>query len=211
MYKLRPFLPLEVIKNVYYSLIYSHILYAIEVWGSAFKTELNKVLILQKRTIRLMTFNDGFPLIPGPLRPTDPIFIKLNFMKVEDIYKCQVFKFVFKSLYQTSPLQFHNWFEFNHEKYIHRTRSNFHTTDGTIIKNLFIPSARTTNYGFKQLRVVGPRIWNALPSYLKNENSLYVFLKNLKLYLISKYLQSSQLYAHICIFTPPPPPTHNFL
>ena len=49
MYKLRPFLPLKVMKNVYHSLIYSHILYDIEVWGSAFKTELNKVLILQKK------------------------------------------------------------------------------------------------------------------------------------------------------------------
>ena len=175
-------------KNVYYSLIYSHILYAIEVRGSAFKTELNKVLILQKRTIRLVTFNDGFPLIPGPLWPTDPLFIKLNFMKVKDIYKYQVSISVFKSLNQTSPLQFHSWCKLNHEKYMHRTRSNFNTTDGTIIKNLFIPSARTANYGFKQLRVIGPRIWNALPSYLKNENSLYVFLKNLKLYLISRYL-----------------------
>ena len=132
-----------------------------------------------------MTFNDGFPLIPGPLSPTDPIFIKLNFMKVEDIYKYQVSKFVFKSLNQTSPLQFHNWFKLNHEKYMHRTRSNFNTTDGTIIKNLFIPTA---NYGFKQMRVVGPRIRNALPSYLKNENVLYIFLKNLKLYLISRYV-----------------------
>ena len=188
MYKLRPFLPLKVMKNVYYSLIYSHILYAIEVWGSAFKTELNKVLILQKGAIRLVNFNDGFPLIPGPLRPTDPIFIKLNFMKVEDIYKYQVFTFVFKSLNQTTPLQFHNWFKLNHEKHMHRTGSNFNTTDETIIKNLFIPSARTANYGFKQLRMISPRIWNALPSYLKNENSLYVFLKNLKLYLISRYL-----------------------
>ena len=32
MYKLRPFLPLIVMKNVYYSLIYSQIIYAIEVW-----------------------------------------------------------------------------------------------------------------------------------------------------------------------------------
>ena len=79
MYKLRPFLPLKVMKNVYYSLIYSHIIYAIGARGSAFKTELNKVLILQKRVIRLMTFNDGFPLIPGSLRPTDPIFAKIEF------------------------------------------------------------------------------------------------------------------------------------
>ena len=43
MYKLRPFLPLKVMRNVYYSLVYSHIIYAIEAWGSAFKTELEKI------------------------------------------------------------------------------------------------------------------------------------------------------------------------
>ena len=57
-----------------------------------------------------------------------------------------------------------------------------------LLKTCLIPSVRTANYGFKQLIVVSHRIWNALPSYLKNENSLYVFLKNLKLYLISRYL-----------------------
>ena len=67
MYKLRHFLPLKVMKNVYYSLIYSHIIYAIEVWGSASKTELDKILILQKRVMRLVTFNDEFPAIPCPL------------------------------------------------------------------------------------------------------------------------------------------------
>ena len=37
--------------------------------------------------------------------------------------------------------------------------------------------ARTTNYALKQLRVTGPRIWNALPTYIKNELSFHVFLK----------------------------------
>ena len=40
MYKLRPFLTLNVMNNVYYSLVYSHIIYAIVVWGSAFKPSL---------------------------------------------------------------------------------------------------------------------------------------------------------------------------
>ena len=92
MYKLRPFLPLNVMKNVYYSLIYSQIIYAIEVWGSAVKSEMPKILILQKRIMRLLTFNDVFPSTPGPLRPTDPMFITLCCMKVEDIYKYQVAK-----------------------------------------------------------------------------------------------------------------------
>ena len=53
MHKLRPFLPTKVMKNLYYSLIYSHIIYAIEIWGSASKGELDKILILQKRAFRL--------------------------------------------------------------------------------------------------------------------------------------------------------------
>ena len=93
MYKLRPLLPLNVMKNVYYSLIYSQIIYAIEVWGSAVKSEM------------IMTFNDVFPSITGP---TDPIFVTLCCMKVEDIYKYQVAKFVFKCLHTITPVQFHN-------------------------------------------------------------------------------------------------------
>ena len=188
MYKLRPFVTLTVMNNVYYSLVYSHIIYAIEVWGSAFKTELDKILILQKRAMRLMTFNDVFPAIPGPLSPTDPIFVKLKHLKVQDIHKYQSAKFVVKCLNKTAPEQFHNWFKLPREIHEHHTRSNFNVNDGTIISNLFTPSARTTNCGLKQLKVNGPRIWNDLPAHLKNVTSLNVFLKNLKLYYISGYV-----------------------
>ena len=84
-------MPVNVMKNIYCSLVYSHIIYAIEIWGSAFKIDLDKISILQKRVVRLMTFNDVIPSTPGPLRQTEPIFVKLKFLKVEDIYKykCQ--------------------------------------------------------------------------------------------------------------------------
>ena len=64
-------------------------------------------------------------------------------MKIEDIYKYQVSKF--KCLNHTAAEQFHEWVNVN---------------DGTTIKNLFVPSARTINYGLKQLKANGPRIWN---------------------------------------------------
>ena len=57
MYKLRS---LNVMKNVYYSLIYSHIIYAIEAWRSDCKTELDKIFILQKRA---MTYNDAYSIV----------------------------------------------------------------------------------------------------------------------------------------------------
>ena len=187
MYKLRPFLPLKVMKDVYYSLIYSHIIYAIELWGSTFKTELNKILILQKRALRLMTFSDLYPDTPGPLCPSNSIFSKLNMLKVSDIHKYQVLKFVFKSINMLAPEQFHDWFQLNHESNRYKTRSNSNIDSGSIIKNLVIPYARTTNYGMKQLKVNGPRLWNLLPSNIKNTTSLFVFLKSLKSLYVSEY------------------------
>ena len=172
MYKLQPFLPLNVMKNVH-SLVYSHIIYAIEIWGSSFKFDLDKISMLQKRVMRLLTFNDIYPTTPGPLRPTDPIFVKFNFLKVEDIYNYQVSKFVFKCINRTTPIQFHDWYKLSHVIHEHSTRSNFDVK----YQHLFIPSARTTNYGLKQLKVNGPRIWNKIPSSLKNITLLSVFLK----------------------------------
>ena len=111
----------------------------IEVWGSAFKTELNMILILHKRVMRLLTFTDGFPPIPGLLTSTDLIFVKLNSLKVEDIYKYQVAKFVYKCLNRITPEQYHNWFKLNHQLHGHHTRSNFNANDGIIMNNIFVP------------------------------------------------------------------------
>ena len=113
-----------------------------------------------------MTFNDVFSAIPGPLRSADPILVKMNSMKVEAIYKYQVAKFVFKCLNRNIHVQFHNWYKLNHQ---------IHVIEGVIINNLFVPSSHITNYGLKQLKVSGPRIWNELPSYLKNTSSLNIF------------------------------------
>ena len=47
--KLRQFVNMKMLKSIYYSLLYSHLVYAIQVWGSACSTEINKILVLQKR------------------------------------------------------------------------------------------------------------------------------------------------------------------
>ena len=108
-------------------------------------------------------------------------------LMVDDIYNHQVSKFVFKCIYRLTPEQFHDWYKLTCVMHEHSTRSNFNVNEGIVINNLFAPSANTSNYGLKQLIVSGPRIWNKLPSDLKNVSSLNAFLKKLKLYYISKY------------------------
>ena len=82
------------------------------------------------------------------ITPFEGILREVQLSNVDN-HDNQVSKFVFKCLNGTNPIQFHNWFILNYDKYGHRTRSNFNT-DGIIIKNLFVPSARTSNYGLKQ-------------------------------------------------------------
>ena len=116
--KLRQFVNMKMLKSIYYSLLYSHLVYAIQVWGSACSTEINKILVLQKRALRIITRNDHFPSVPGPLHPTDPLFHKLEILKIQDIFKFQVSKFIFNCLQLNMPIIFHNWFRQIHTIHI---------------------------------------------------------------------------------------------
>ena len=49
MYKLRPFVNLKIMKNVYHALFYSHLVYGIQVWGSACDSHIGIIHVLQKR------------------------------------------------------------------------------------------------------------------------------------------------------------------
>ena len=89
MYRIRKYVKPSVLKSIYYSLIYSHIVYAIQVWGSASDSDLRKILTLQKKAVRMMTFKDQFPKIPGRLNPSTPLFQELGILKVKDVFKIQ--------------------------------------------------------------------------------------------------------------------------
>ena len=52
--RLRHFIPTPILLNIYRSLIYPYISYGLLVWGQASKTNLNKILMLQKRALPLI-------------------------------------------------------------------------------------------------------------------------------------------------------------
>ena len=54
--KLRHYLPLKQLTQIYYNLIYPYISYAIVAWGSTNKTNLHKIQTKQNHVIRLMFF-----------------------------------------------------------------------------------------------------------------------------------------------------------
>ena len=67
-----------------------------------------------------------------------------------------------------TPVNFHNWYQLTSQMNKYNIRSKFVNIENAVAtRTLFIPTARTSNYGLKLLKVLGPRIWNSLPSTKK--------------------------------------------
>ena len=79
--KARKCLPKQSLITLYYSFIYPYLTYCNQVWGNACASHLNKLIILQKRAVRIIA---GV----NPREHTDPLFIKLKILKLSEINKC---------------------------------------------------------------------------------------------------------------------------
>ena len=55
--KMRYLVTLDVLINLYYTLIYPFLFYGLVVWGNTYPTNIKTLFILQKRTIRIITFS----------------------------------------------------------------------------------------------------------------------------------------------------------
>ena len=158
-------------------------------WGSTGKSEIDKILILQKRAIRLISNKSKIPVIPGPLASTNHMFYKLEILKIKDIFILQIAKFIYKSLSGDTPENVHEWFKLNCDSHIYNTRSNYIDVNNLVkSNNIFIQSARTSFYGLKLIKVDGPKMWNSLPNSIRNINPLNKFVKGVKDYLVQKYI-----------------------
>ena len=74
---------------VYYSLVYSHLQYCRNSWGSASETTLHPLKIIQKRNIRIITESKYGA-------HAEPLFHQLRCLKLNDIYKLEMSKLMYR-------------------------------------------------------------------------------------------------------------------
>ena len=129
--------PLEKCLQVYYAIFYSHLIYGCNIWGLTSEEILNKIGVLQKKCLRIITFSDFNS-------HTNPLFINLKLLKVKDLIKLHQLKLA---------LEFY-------EQVIHTDlftfSSDMHTTN-LVLKSarknlLYIPAIRTTTYGYRSVK-----------------------------------------------------------
>ena len=125
--KLRSYLDPKLLRNIYHSIVYSHLSYGVEAWGSAYASDLEKILILQKKAVRILTGNKYFQIYgeeSAPLPRSEPLFKTLEILKFDDIFKTCVANFVYSTLAHETPAVFWEWFTYSHLIHNHATTSS---------------------------------------------------------------------------------------
>ena len=180
LYKLRPFVTTKILSNVYYAIVYPFLLYGITIWGNASKTYLTPIFILQKKFVRIATYKDGFPDIPGPLEHSLPLFYQLKILTIFDIYRLQLGKMVFESINNIGPfiIKF-------------TLASDIHTHDTKYARNGYFYNnyIRTTQYGLKCLQAEGSKLWSMIPHNIKDTLSKKAFNARFKKHMVGNYNQ----------------------
>ena len=168
--KLRHVLPRRIMVTLYNTLILPYLSYCNVVWGSTYAARLQPLFILQKRAIRhICNVHYRFH--------TTTLFANLNVLSIYDLNRYCVAIFIFNWLNDISPSIFRNFFHF---------RSSTHSYPSRTLNNLSTPYFRLKSSQLT-IRYVGIKIWNSLPSHVKNCKTIYTFKKHLKYFLVMNY------------------------
>ena len=111
MCKLKRFLPQNILKILYNSLILPHLQYCILSWG--FKSD--RIFKLQKRAVRIITCSKYNA-------HTEPLLKTLNLLKIEDIMKTKALKLYYRYKQNELPKYFESMFTESNDNHSHHTR-----------------------------------------------------------------------------------------
>ena len=139
-------------------------------WANTYSSCLNKLRILQKKAIRIITQSHY-------LAHTDPLFSKLKLLKLDDLYKHQLGIYMYKSTKGLLPDSMSSMVIPIHNVHNHNLRN----------QNAYYIQRVRTNCRKFTIHFTGPIFWNTLPQQLREAVSENQFKRKLKEFLLSSY------------------------
>ena len=160
LYRIRDNLTLNARLNFYNSYVLPFLSYNIICWGSTSNSHLIQLFLRQKRIIRTITNS-------GPRDSTSPLFKRLKLLKLYDIFKFELLKYMF----------------------IHKNDDIYQSKHGRNLRSLdlLVSTSHRLSKTQQAVTFIGPHEWNKLPSEIKRSNSLNIFKNSLKNYLLQSY------------------------
>jgi len=170
LYKLRHFLPIEILHKLYLALIQPYLIYGIEAWFATHPSTTNKISILQKKACRAANNLKSD-------EHTSYYFKQMGVLKLEDLYKYQIAVYLYKTIKENHDNQLA--VALNQHMDIH----NYNTRNRTHFQ---IPIFNRSLSQFS-IEYTGVKTWNSLPSSIKNSTSLGSFKCKLRSNILNLY------------------------
>ena len=167
--KVSKILNFNALKTLYMSLIMPYLSYCCVIWGNASKCIIQKVIVLQKRVIRVVCnskYSDH----------TLPLFRKCKLLKFEDLVNTNILIIMFKV--------YHNLLPDNIQKFFIK---NINCPYRTRLYGKFNTMYLRTNLKSSSISFTGVKLWNSLSCDMVNLTCLNKFKQNLKNNIIESY------------------------
>ena len=148
---------INIMMNLYNSLIYPILTYGIIAWGNTYPTTKDPLFLLQKKTLRLITFS-------AYREHTNPLFIKHQIIKFHDLIYYHNAIFVYNFHMGNLPKIFDKFFESVDKKHNYKIR--------LVSKTYYYLSKARTNYGKFNIRFAGVKACNLVTEKNKSAPSL---------------------------------------
>ena len=104
------------VKKVYCSTFHAYLNYGLEIWGSTFKSHLNKLSLLRNKTVRSICNSKWADHVS--------IFYKnLEILKLADLFRLELATFMYKANKKTIPMAFQSYLKKVTEVYERTTRA----------------------------------------------------------------------------------------
>ena len=155
---------------LYSSLILPYLNYGIIAWGHTYSTYLDRILLLQKKALRIICHTSW-------RAHTDVLFFDNNVLKICDLYRYYLGQFMYKLENKILPYIFYDMFKKNQSFHNYPTRhsNEYHLPlTRTILTHSIFTSA-------------GPTFWNTLENSIKSASTITSFKAKLKTFLLSSY------------------------
>ena len=163
--------PSDILKSIYYSLIYPYFTYCNIIWGSAANVHLERLVNLQKKSVRIVCKTNY-------RNHTAPLFNNLKLLQVKDIYELNCIKFIYQCYNSNKFCYFREKLKRNRDFHGYETRNRdlLRPLDGRLhqFKNSFMDN--------------GLRLWNSLPNMTKYAPTFDMFKTSTKSLILNNYL-----------------------
>ena len=147
--KIRHYVPVHLLRTIYYSIFNSHLIYACEIWGKNQNSlRFTKVTKLQNKALKVINFQSSDS-------PTGPLYQRNKVLKIADFISYKNALFVRNTLRKKNPQVFHEMFIMLNQNHTYNTRAATYLF-------LDIPQVKTTHFRQYSVKFQASETWNSL-------------------------------------------------